>query len=120
MRQAPTSKSQKRDTELTLEDVAAKLDVLTEAQQRTLAGMRVLTETVQQSLALQPKRTWLTVNEAAAILKLTPQCIRGWCRSNPCISKWEHNEHRINPRQLRAHYVARFGLGRLPPELSDD
>ena len=120
MKQTSTSKSQKRDTELTLEDVAAKLDVLTEAQQRTLAGLVSLTTLVQQALALQPPRPWLTVNEAAEMLKVTPQCIRGWCRSNPCISEWKNNEHRINPRQLRAHYVARFGLGRLPPELSDD
>ena len=78
-----------------------------------------LTALVQHALALQPPRTWLTVDEASALTSFTPQAIRGWCRSHR-IGALVRNEWQIDRRQLRAHIVARFGLARLPVELRAD
>jgi hypothetical protein len=83
------------------------------------ADIAELKTLIQQALAVQPPRTWLTVDEASAMSGFTPQCIRGWCRSHR-IGVLDRNEWQVDRRQLRAHIVARFGLARLPPELRAD
>jgi hypothetical protein len=82
------------------------------------ADIAELKSLVLQALAIQPPRTWLTVDEASALTGFTPQCVRGWCRSHR-IGVLDRNEWHVDRRQLRAHIVARFGLSRLPPELRD-
>jgi hypothetical protein len=77
-----------------------------------------LTALVQHALAIQPPRTWVTVDEAAALSGFTPQCIRGWCRAHR-IGVFVRGQWRVDRAQLRAHIVARFGLSRLPPELRE-
>jgi hypothetical protein len=82
------------------------------------ADIAELKALVEHALSIMPPREWLTVDEAAALVRFTPQCIRGWCRANR-IGVLVRNEWQVDRRQLRAHVVARFGLARLPPELRD-
>jgi hypothetical protein len=80
-----------------------------------IAELRAL---VEKALSIQPVRTWLTTTEAAEMFGFSEQTIRAWCKLYR-LGVFVRNEWQVDRAQLRAHVVARFGLGRLTQQLRD-
>lgn len=91
-------------------DVGCALEALTAKVDRLIA---LVEERVPAPL---PERSWLSVEEAAALAGRSPQTISGWCRSSH-IGTRTRGRWRIDRGYLRRLLISRFGEDRLPAGL---